>query len=161
MALAVHGASVDVLVGGADLDFPHHAQQAAMVQAASGVAPFARAVAHVGTVSVGGEKMAKSTGNLVLVDDLLAVWEPAVLRLALLDRPWAAAWSYDESLLPAAQQRLEGLYAAAGRPTGGSRGADAVLARLRDDLDVSGAVDVAVEAGGEAARRALALLRLA
>lgn len=161
MALAVHGASVDVLVGGADLAFPHHAHQAAMVQAASGVVPFARAVAHVGTVSVDGEKMAKSTGNLVLVDDLLAAWEPAVLRLALLDRPWAAPWSWDDGVLPAAQQRLEGLYAAAGRPGAGSGGAEAVLARLHDDLDVSAAVDAAVESGGEAARRALALLRLA
>ena len=69
--MAVHGSSVDVLVGGQDLTFPHHAYQAAMVEGASGVAPFARATVHVGEVRIGGAKMAKSTGNLVLVDDLL------------------------------------------------------------------------------------------
>ena len=48
---------------------------------------FARAWLHVGTVRVGGAKMAKSTGNLVLVRDVLATARPAALRLALLDRP--------------------------------------------------------------------------
>ncbi|HET8560215.1 MAG TPA: cysteine--tRNA ligase, partial [Marmoricola sp.] len=70
MALTALGSSVDMLVGGSDLVFPHHAYQAAMAEAASGVAPFARSVLHVGEVRCDGDKMAKSTGNLRLVADL-------------------------------------------------------------------------------------------
>ncbi len=71
MALSVFGAGVDVHAGGADLRFPHHAYHAAMAEAFTGVRPYARAWLHAGTVRVGGAKMAKSAGNLVLVRDLV------------------------------------------------------------------------------------------
>src|SRR4051812_289409 len=71
MAAATLGLAVDVLVGGEDLAFPHHAYQSAMVEAAAAVTPFARRQVHVGAVGKGGAKLAKSTGNLVLVADLL------------------------------------------------------------------------------------------
>ena len=63
-------------LGGADLAFPHHAYQSAMVEAATGAPPFARARLPVGTVRHAGRKMAKSTGNLVLVSDLLEQVSP-------------------------------------------------------------------------------------
>ena len=160
MALGVLGSSVDVLVGGADLAYPHHAYQQAMAEAASGVTPFARATLHVGTVRVNGDKMAKSTGNLVLVEDVLRDTAPATLRMLLLDRPVGDAWDYDPADLPQAQERVQALYAAAARPGGGVDGGRAV-ARVRDGLDVPGAVDLALEEGGETARRLLALLKLA
>src|SRR5579859_3252826 len=72
MAMSVFGPAVDVHAGGADLKFPHHAYHAAMAEAFTGVRPYARAWFHSGTVRVGGAKMAKSLGNLVLVSDLLA-----------------------------------------------------------------------------------------
>lgn len=159
MAMTVFGAGVDVLVGGADLAFPHHAYQAAMVEAASGAAPFARRTMHVGTVHAGGAKMAKSTGNLVLVRDLLTDHEGAAVRLLLLDRPWAEPWEYDVSALTAAADRLARLRAAAGRP-GSDRGRRAVLGALLDDLDVPSAAALAEEHGGEAARTLLSVLRL-
>ncbi len=160
MALDVLGGCVDVLVGGEDLRFPHHAHQAAMVEAATGVRPFSRARLHVGTVRTGGAKMAKSTGNLVLVEDVLADREPAVLRLLLLDRPVDVAWDYDEALLEGAAERLRLLYAAAGRAGGSGAEAGLAVARVRDGLDVAGAIDVALEVGGEGARRLISLLRL-
>ncbi len=160
MAVDVLGPAVDVLVGGEDLRFPHHAYQEAMAEAVTGVRPFARSRLHVGTVRTGGEKMAKSTGNLVLVEDVLAHHEPAVLRLLLLDRPVSAPWDYEESLLDGAAERLRLLYAAAGRPGGGGDQAGLAVARVRDDLDVAGAVDLALEVGGECARRLISLLRL-
>ncbi|QYJ05341.1 hypothetical protein KUV85_06590 [Nocardioides panacisoli] len=159
MALAIHGAAVDVLVGGEDLRFPHHAYQSAMVEAASGVRPFQRAALHVGEVRVGGQKMAKSTGNLVLVDDVLASHSPAALRTLLIDRRHDEPWNYREDDLAAAQSRLERLYAAAGR-AGDQDGDDRVVAPLRDGLDVPTALDRAEEVGGGPARRLLALLRL-
>ncbi|MCB0906307.1 MAG: cysteine--tRNA ligase [Nocardioidaceae bacterium] len=150
MASTVFGANVDLLVGGADLAFPHHAYQAAISEAASGVAPFARRQLHVGTVRYQGSKMAKSTGNLVLVRDLLGQVPGAVIRLLLLDRRWSESWEYDDAALAAAAQSLEDLHAAAGRTA--SSGRDAVLAALLDDLDVPAALAIAMEEGGEAAR---------
>jgi cysteinyl-tRNA synthetase len=159
MAMTVFGANVDVLVGGADLAFPHHAYQAAMVEAATGAAPFARRTMHVGTVHAGGAKMAKSTGNLVLVRDLLAEHEGAVVRLLLLDRDWREPWEHDGAGLGAAADRLARLRAAAGR-AGADDGRDRVLAALLDDLDVPTAAAVAEEVGGEGARTLLSVLRL-
>ncbi len=94
MVLALFGPTVDLHAGGADLAYPHHACEAALAEAATGVTPFARAWLRAGTVHVGDAKMAKSTGNLVLVDDLLRDYPPAAIRLLCLDRPWAEPWSY-------------------------------------------------------------------
>jgi len=159
MAMTVFGANVDVLVGGADLTFPHHAYQAAMVEAATGAAPFARRTMHVGTVHFGGTKMAKSTGNLVLVRDLLADHEGAAVRLLLLHRSWAEPWEYDAAALADAAERLSRVRAAAGR-LGAAEGRDLVLTALLDDLDVPTAAALAEEHGGEAARTLLSVLRL-
>ena len=115
MAMAAYGSSVDVLVGGDDLVFPHHAYQSAMVTTVTGVTPFARASLHVGEVRLDGVKMAKSTGNLVLVDEVLASCTPQALRLLLLNRPYGEPWSYEPGLLAEAEALLQRLYAAAGR----------------------------------------------
>ena len=159
MALAVHGPSVDVLVGGEDLAFPHHAYQTAMVAAASGVRPFARATLHVGEVRVAGRKMAKSTGNLVLVDDLLATHSPAALRLLLLSRRHFEAWDFEPAQLDEAEERLQRLLVAAARPSGSDPAM--VIAALRTELDTPAALAHAEREGGEAARTALAVLKLA
>jgi cysteinyl-tRNA synthetase len=163
MALTVLGPAVDLHAGGADLRFPHHAYQAAMAEAVTGVRPFARAAMHVGTVRVGGARMAKSTGNLVLVADVVAKHPPAALRLLLLDRPWAADWDYDPAALDEAAGRLARLYAAASHGAGESDpvAVGAVRAALLDDLDVPTALDVAEESGGAGARLALTVLGLA
>jgi cysteinyl-tRNA synthetase len=160
MALTVLGGGVDILAGGADLAFPHHAYQAAMVEAATSVTPFARARLHVGTVHQGGAKMAKSTGNLTLVADVLRDHAPAEVRLLILDRPWHVPWEFRAADLPAAAAKLEKLYAAAGRPAGGT-GAGEVVTALLDDLDVPRAVAVALDDGGDAARQLIRTLSLA
>jgi len=167
MSLSVLGPAVDVLSGGADLGYPHHAYQAAMAQALTGVRPYARAIFEVGVVSLDGAKMAKSTGNLVLVGDVLADHPAAALRLCLLDRPWAKGWDYATAELDRATERLERLYRAAGRNAGASAqdasqaaAAAAIGAALCDDLDVPTALAVAEEAGGGAARSLIATLGL-
>ncbi|HTI22741.1 MAG TPA: cysteine--tRNA ligase [Kutzneria sp.] len=158
MSLSVFGTGVDFHAGGADLAFPHHAYHRAMAEAVTGVRPYARAWLHVGTVTVDGAKMAKSAGNLVLVEDLLAAAPAAVVRMMVLDRPWALSWDYTEDLLDRAADRVERLYAAAGRPGGDPGGVLALLAR---DLDVAGAVDLALAEGGAAARLLASVLGLA
>ncbi len=162
MALTTLGAAVDLHAGGADLRFPHHAYEAAMAEAVTGVRPFARAWMHVGSVRLDGVRMAKSTGNLVLVSDLVAKYPAAALRLLLIDRPWARDWDYEPSRLEAATRRLERLYGAASRGPAESDpvAADAVSAALLDDLDVPAALDLAEESGGRAARLALSVLGL-
>jgi cysteinyl-tRNA synthetase len=161
MALHSFGSAVDVHAGGGDLRFPHHAYQAAMAEAFTGVTPFARARLNVGVVHVAGAKMAKSAGNLVLVGDLLAGHPPAAVRLLILDRRWDEDWDYRPEALDAAAARLERLQAAAGRP--GDRGAAALAAvrtALADDLDVPAALRIAEEEGGPAARTLGSLLGL-
>jgi len=160
MAMAAFGASVDLLIGGQDLTFPHHAYQSAMVQAATSVAPFARCAMHVGAVHYRGRKIAKSTGNLVLVGDLLRSYPPAAIRLLLLDRPWQTEWEYHEGDLDAAAADLETLRAAAGRPNRSAHAVGAVTAALLDDLDIPAALAIARDDGGEAARGLLNLLAL-
>jgi cysteinyl-tRNA synthetase len=163
MALTTLGPALDLHLGGADLRFPHHAYESAMAEAVTAVTPFARAWMHVGTVRVGGVKMAKSTGNLVLVSDLLADTPAPALRLLLLDRPWARPWDYDDAAPATATARLERLYAAAARGVGEdapSAATEAVTAALLADLDVPRALDVAEEAGGPAARLLLSVLNL-
>jgi cysteinyl-tRNA synthetase len=162
MSLTTLGPALDLHAGGADLRFPHHAYEAAMAEAVTGVTPFARAWLHVGAVRVDGQKMAKSAGNLVLVSDVLESRPAPVLRLLLLDRPWAQPWDYDPGALDAAAGRLERLYAASARGAGeqGSTATEAVTAALLDDLDVPAALAVAEESGGRATRLALAVLGL-
>ncbi len=138
------GATIDVQGGGSDLIFPHHECSAAHSEVLTGVRPFARHYTHAGMISLDGEKMSKSRGNLVFVSRLLADGvDPMAIRAALLaghyrsDRPWSG------DLLATAQGRLDRWRAAADR-----RGADAapILQELRqalaDDLDTPAALEV-------------------
>lgn len=152
MVLSAYGSSLDIHAGGADLAFPHHAYEAAQAEAATGVRPFARAWMRVGTVRIHGDKMAKSTGNLVLVSDLLQRHRGAAIRLMILDRHWSQAWDYDEALLDAAEGRLDALHAAAGRRDEDAAAEQQVMKHLLDDVDVTSALGVALESGGRAAR---------
>ena len=115
MALHAFGPAVDVQAGGGDLNFPHHAYQAALAEAFTGVTPFARSRLNAGVVRVAGAKMAKSAGNLVLVSDLLKEYSAAAVRLLILDRRWNQDWDFSPAGLDAAAARLERLHAAAGR----------------------------------------------
>jgi cysteinyl-tRNA synthetase len=160
MALCSLGRSIDVLLGGADLTFPHHAYQVAMVEAATDVRPFAATVLHVGEVRSGGRKMAKSTGNLVLLADLLERHPTAALRLGLLMRRWDEPWECEEAVFVQAARTVEELASMAG-----DRGAPTppdleVLTTLATELDVPGAVERALAGGPDAARYLLRLLKL-
>ena len=161
MALSVFGPAMDVHAGGAELRFPHHAYHAAMAEAFTGVRPYARAWFHTGVVTIDGAKMAKSAGNLVLLDDLLAAHPAGAVRLMILDRPWAQGWDYRPALLDAAAARLESLYQAAARNVPDDPAAVDELRRLlATDLNVPAALDLAAEAGGAAARTLAGVLGL-
>jgi len=161
MALSVFGPAMDVHAGGAELRFPHHAYHAAMAEAFTGVRPYARAWFHTGVVTIDGAKMAKSAGNLVLLDDLLAAHPAGAVRLMILDRPWARGWDYRPDLLAAATARLETLYQAAARNVPDDPAAvDELRGLLATDLNVPAALDLAAEAGGAPARTLASVLGL-
>jgi cysteinyl-tRNA synthetase len=161
MALATLGPGIDVHGGGADLAYPHHAFEAAQAEAATGVRPFARSWLHVGTVTVAGRKMAKSTGNLVLVHELLEDnWPPGAVRLLLIDRPWASSWDYREDDLGAAAARLDHLWSRAAAASTDPASEQAAVGALLDDLDVPRALAIAEEAGGHTLRSIGSLLGL-
>jgi L-cysteine:1D-myo-inositol 2-amino-2-deoxy-alpha-D-glucopyranoside ligase len=147
LAMRELGTTIDLHGGGADLIFPHHECESAQSEAATG-SPFVRHWMHVGMVSLGGEKMSKSLGNLVFVHELLEEGhDPSAIRLSLLSQGYRLAWEWEDSMLEAAEDRLD-RWRAAGS---GDAGIEAVRSRLDDDLDTAGAVE-AVDAEAAAGR---------
>lgn len=157
MALATFGPAIDLHLGGADLRFPHHAFESCQAEALTGVRPFARSWLHVGEVQVDGAKMAKSAGNFVLVSDLLRDHTPGAIRLALVNRPFGESWDYSAAAMVEAADLLANLTDAA-HAHGNESGPDAVREALRVELDVPGAVQLALEAKGQAAELLLQVL---
>ena len=78
------GEQIDIHGGGADLIFPHHENELAQAEAATGHQPFASYWTHTGLVLTDGEKMAHSLGNFTTTADVLTSVPPEVLRLYLL-----------------------------------------------------------------------------
>jgi cysteinyl-tRNA synthetase len=159
MVIALYGPSIDLHCGGADLAYPHHACESALAEAATGVTPFARTWLRAGIVQLNGEKMAKSTRNLVLVDDLLRDYTPAAIRLMCLNRPHGEPWSYTPSLLDQAASTVDELYAAASKP-GSDAPTPALASALLGDLDLSSAIQVAIAEGAATARTLINVLAL-
>jgi L-cysteine:1D-myo-inositol 2-amino-2-deoxy-alpha-D-glucopyranoside ligase len=156
LALRELGTTIDLHGGGADLIFPHHECESAQSEAATG-SLFVRHWMHVGMVSLEGEKMSKSLGNLIFVHKLLEEGhDPAAIRLALLAQAYRLGWEWKDSMLDEAEDRLE-RWRAAGRGTGAL---EVVRARVDDDIDTPGAIaaiDEEAEAGHGISEAALLL----
>jgi len=141
------GTPIDVHGGGTDLVFPHHESEIAQA-AGAGISPYVRLWVHVAMVGYQGEKMSKSMGNLVFVNRLLERVPGATVRLLLAGHHHRAAWEYTERELDVADARRRGYAAAAGAatvldPAEAERWRADFLARIDDDLDVPGALEVA------------------
>ena len=107
MSMAHLGPSFDVHTGGVDLVFPHHEDEIAQSEAATGL-PFVRTWLHCAHLRMGGEKMAKSTGNIARVADLVAAGiAPRALRYALIAVHYRAPLNYSEESLAAAAAAVE------------------------------------------------------
>jgi cysteinyl-tRNA synthetase len=83
MAMKYLGDTFDIHGGGQDLIFPHHENEIAQSESATGK-PFANFWCENGMVNLGGEKMSKSTGNLFFIEDIAAQVDPEVVRYYLL-----------------------------------------------------------------------------
>src|SRR5262245_7086059 len=106
LALRELGTTIDLHGGGTDLIFPHHECERAQSEAATGE-PFVRHWMHIGMVGMDGEKMSKSLGNLVFVDQLRAKWDARAVRLAILEHHYRDEWEWDDTLMPRAAARLD------------------------------------------------------
>jgi cysteinyl-tRNA synthetase len=107
MSMAHLGRSFDVHTGGIDLIFPHHEDEIAQSEAATGQ-PFVRTWLHCAHLQASGSKMAKRTGNIARVGELLAAGVPArVLRLALISVHYRAPLNYSDETLAAAAAALD------------------------------------------------------
>ncbi|HET9614438.1 MAG TPA: cysteine--tRNA ligase [Candidatus Limnocylindrales bacterium] len=151
MSMKHLGASFDIHTGGVDLIFPHHEDEIAQSEAATGE-PFVRTWLHCAHLQMGGAKMAKSTGNIARVGELLAAGvSPRALRYALISVHYRAANNYSDEALAAAGaavERLDAVVAAlrayqedrpddVGLPAVLAAADAAFTAALDDDLNVS------------------------
>jgi cysteinyl-tRNA synthetase len=109
MSMAYLGPSFDIHTGGVDLIFPHHEDEIAQSEAATGQ-PFVRTWLHCDHLRLGGTKMAKSTGNISRVVDLLeAGVSPRALRYALISVHYRQGLEYTPASLTAAAAAIERL----------------------------------------------------
>lgn|SRR5690625_4287709 len=145
IALSHLGPGFDVQAGGEDLVFPHHEMSASHAHVATAKPPFAQSYVHAGMIGLGGQKMSKSQGNLVLASSLREQGEdPGVVRLALMAGHYREYREWTPELLESSQHRL-GQWrraAAVGGRGGETSVVDQVRARLADDLDTGGALEV-------------------
>jgi cysteinyl-tRNA synthetase len=114
MSMRHLGESFDVHTGGIDLIFPHHEDEIAQSEAATG-RPFVRTWLHCHHLQLAGAKMAKSTGNIARVADLLADGvDPRAIRYGLIAVHYRAALSWSDDSLAAAAAALDRLDALVG-----------------------------------------------
>jgi cysteinyl-tRNA synthetase len=112
MSMTHLGPSFDIHTGGVDLIFPHHEDEIAQSEAATGQ-PFVKTWLHCAHLQMAGTKMAKSTGNISRVGELLATGvSPRAVRLALVSVHYRAALNHSDASLAAAAAALERLDAA-------------------------------------------------
>lgn len=150
------GNQIDIHGGGRDLVFPHHENEIAQAECASGLEPFCGFWMHNGMLQLEGVKMSKSLGNLVLARNLMAEFEPGHLRLYLLSHHYRADANYLHGDLDALKDRYGRLKAAVAGAGESGAGDAAVMRAFRaavdNDFDVPGGLDVL----DETAQRVLA-----
>ena len=110
------GLPFDIHGGGRDLIFPHHENEIAQSCCASGDVnnpqSFSKYWIHNGFVTVEGEKMSKSIGNVILVKDLINQYDGEVIRLALLSSHYRQSFDWNAKIIHQAQVLLDKLYKA-------------------------------------------------
>ena len=105
MSLKYLGETLDIHAGGVDLIFPHHENEIAQSEAATGKT-FVKYWLHNGYVNINNEKMSKSLGNILTVRELYADRDPRVLRLVILSTHYRNPINIDDSVLDAAENYL-------------------------------------------------------
>jgi cysteinyl-tRNA synthetase len=151
------GQQIDIHGGGNDLIFPHHENEIAQSESLSGK-DFARYWMHNGMMQLAGEKMSKSLGNLVTIEDFIRQHEPDVLRMMILNTSYRHPLTYSDNIVEAASRGLERLRSGLRPALPGAAGAgpdelnalnsqsggakDAFIAAMDDDFNSAAALAV-------------------
>ena len=129
MSCAVLGEHFDIHGGGMDLQFPHHENEIAQSEGATGK-PFVNYWLHNGFLNVDNEKMSKSLGNFFTIRDVLARYDGETLRFFMLRTHYRSPFNFSDGNLDDARNALRRLYTAL------------------DGVDVAGHADRLVAAAG-------------
>ncbi len=105
------GEQIDIHGGGNDLVFPHHENEIAQTESLTGK-PFARYWVHNGMLQLAGEKMSKSLGNLVTVEDFLEDNDADVLRMLVLNSSYRSPLKFSDETVGHAKKAIERLRSA-------------------------------------------------
>jgi cysteinyl-tRNA synthetase len=140
MALKHLGETIDIHGGGADLTFPHHENEIAQSEAYTGK-PFARYWVHNGFITIDKEKMSKSLGNFFTIREVLAKYDPEVIRLFVISSHYRSPIEFSNDQLRDAEASLDRFYttisrmndfaarvAAAGKAVANAEALEAMLA---------------------------------
>ena len=163
MATRCLGNQFDIHGGGMDLQFPHHENEIAQSEGATGC-QFVNVWMHNGFVRINEEKMSKSLGNFFTVREVLKVYDPEVVRFFILASHYRSPLDYSDKNLDAAKASLTTLYTALRgldvmgiRAHGARYEADDAhtqrfFAAMDDDFNTAGAISVLFDLGNEVNR---------
>jgi cysteinyl-tRNA synthetase len=146
MSTSCLGNHFDIHGGGADLQFPHHENEIAQSEGATGE-PFVNLWMHNGFVRVNEEKMSKSLGNFFTVREILARYRPEEVRYFVLTSQYRSPLNYDDENLQNARGALTRFYTAlrglpAAEPAGGAGFRERFHAAMDDDFNTPEALAV-------------------
>lgn len=105
------GEQIDIHGGGNDLIFPHHENEIAQTECLTGKS-FARYWVHNGMLQLSGEKMSKSLGNLITVEEFLSEHDADVLRMMILNSSYRGPLTFNEDVIDQAERGLDRLHSA-------------------------------------------------
>jgi cysteinyl-tRNA synthetase len=159
MSCALLGERFDIHGGGMDLQFPHHENEIAQSEGASGH-PFVNYWLHNGFLNVDNEKMSKSLGNFFTIREVLARYDGETLRFFMLRTHYRSPFNFSDMHLDEARSALRRLYGALGLVNAPTLAAidwhSEPAARFRremdDDFNTPGAVAVLFELAAEVNR---------
>ena len=134
MSAAYLGDVFDIHGGGLDLIFPHHENELAQSRCAHGTPTMANYWMHNGFLQVEGEKMSKSLGNFITINEVLADWPGEVLRLNMLKTHYRSPIDWTLKSLEESAKTLDDWYWVAA-DLRGERPSHAVIEALSDDLN--------------------------
>jgi cysteinyl-tRNA synthetase len=133
MSSSLLGEQFDIHGGGSDLVFPHHEDEIAQAEGATGRHPWVKYWMHSGLVRMEEDKMSKSLGNFVPTHDLLEEYDPGVLRLLVAMTHYRKPLDYSEDKLGEAERNLETLRNAVENIEAELNAVATVPSRLDDD----------------------------
>jgi len=101
---------IDIHAGGRDLIFPHHENEIAQSEALTGKKPFVKYWIHHGLLTINGQKMAKSLGNFITVDEVLEKYSSDILKLFFMQSHYASPIDYSEAKMADMEKQKKSFY---------------------------------------------------